>query len=135
MVPNPSNNNMVITESVIRINFFFCFMGFFGNDEFFVFGACTRNLLSENPFPSISQDAEHRAVGLFFGEQAGVVFVVVLVPVDDDVLRCGDQAVLDAAEAAERLLVGSRVEKSDVLRVARFELGQYDGFGFRLGFE
>ena len=89
MVPNPSNNNMVITESVIRINFFFCFMGFFGNDEFFVFGACTRNLLSENPFPSISQDAEHRAVGLFFGEQAGVVFVVVLVPVDDDVFRDG----------------------------------------------
>ena len=64
-------------------------MGFFGNDEFFVFGACTRNLLSENPFPSISQDAEHRAVGLFFGEQTGVVFVVVLVPVDDDVFRDG----------------------------------------------
>lgn len=40
-------------------------------------------------FPSISQDAEHRAVGLFFGEQAGVVFVVVLVPVDDDVFRDG----------------------------------------------
>ena len=91
---------MVITESVIRINFFFCFMGFFGNDEFFVFGACTRNLLSENPFPSISQDAEHRAVGLFFGEQAGVVFVVVLVPVDDDVFGGRNQTVLDAAEAA-----------------------------------
>ena len=26
----------------------------------------------------MSQDAEHRAVGLCFGEQAGVVFVVVL---------------------------------------------------------
>ena len=41
------------------------------------------------PFSSISQDAEHRAVGLFFGEQTGVVFVVVLVPVDDDVFRDG----------------------------------------------
>ena len=48
-----------------------------------------RNFRSENPFPSISQDAEHRTVGLFFGEQAGVVFVVVLVPVDDDVFRDG----------------------------------------------
>lgn len=48
-----------------------------------------QSFLSENPFPSISQDAEHRAVGLFFGEQAGVVFVVVLVPVDDDVFRDG----------------------------------------------
>ena len=47
---NGNNHNMVITESVIRINFFFCFMGFFGNGEFFVFGACTRNLLSGNPF-------------------------------------------------------------------------------------
>ena len=126
MVPNPSNNNMVITESVIRINFFFCFMGFFGNDEFFVFGACTRNLLSENPFPSISQDAEHRAVGLFFGEQAGVVFVVVLVPVDDDVFGGRNQTVLDAAEAADRLLIGSRMEEADILRIPRFELGQED---------
>ena len=47
-------------------------------------------------------------------------------------LGCGDQAVLDAAEAAERLLVGSRVEKSDVLRVARFEFGQEDGAGVAL---
>ena len=117
---------MVITESVIRINFFFCFMGFFGNDEFFVFGACTRNLLSENPFPSISQDAEHRAVGLFFGEQAGVVFVVVLVPVDDDVFGGRNQTVLDAAEAAVRLLIGSRMEEADILRIPRFELGQED---------
>ena len=39
----------------------------------------------------MSQDAEHRAVGLFFGEQAGVVFVVVLVPVDDDVFRDGSR--------------------------------------------
>ena len=36
-----------------------------------------------------TQDTEHRAVGLFFGEQTGVVFVVVLVPVDDDVFRDG----------------------------------------------
>ena len=107
MVPNPSNNNMVITESVIRINFFFCFMGFFGNDEFFVFGACTRNLLSENPFPSISQDAEHRAVGLFFGEQAGVVFVVVLVPVDDDVFRDGSR---DANGRREELYYYNRMK-------------------------
>ena len=39
----------------------------------------------------MSQDAEHRAVGLFFGEQTGVVFVVVLVPVDDDVFRDGSR--------------------------------------------
>lgn len=91
-----------------------------------------RNFRSGNPFPSISQDAEHRAVGLFFGEQAGVVFVVVLVPVDDDVFGGRNQTVLDAAEAAQRLLIGSRVEKSDVLRVARFELGQEDGVGVAL---
>ena len=91
-----------------------------------------RNFRSGNPFPSISQDAEHRAVGLFFGEQAGVVFVVRLVAVDDHVLRGGDQAVLDAAEAAERLLVGARVEESDVLRVALLELGQEDGVGVAL---
>lgn len=36
-----------------------------------------------------TQDTEHRAVGLFFGEQTGVVFVVFLVPVDDDVFRDG----------------------------------------------
>ena len=47
-------------------------------------------------------------------------------------LRGGDQAVLDAAEAAERLLVGTRVEESDVLRVALLELGQEDGVGVAL---
>ncbi len=85
-----------------------------------------RNFRSENPFPSISQDAEHRAVGLFFGEQAGVVFVVVLVPVDDDVFGGRNQTVLDAAEAADRLLIGSRMEEADILRIPRFELGQED---------
>lgn len=85
-----------------------------------------RNFRSGNPFPSISQDAEHRAVGLFFGEQAGVVFVVVLVPVDDDVFGGRNQTVLDAAEAADRLLIGSRMEEADILRIPRFELGQKD---------
>ena len=70
----------------------------------------------------VPEYAQHRAVGLLLGEQARVILVVRLVAVDDHVLGCGDQAVLDAAEAAERLLVGSRVEKSDVLRVARFSL-------------
>ena len=64
-----------------------------------------RNFRSGNPFPSISQDAEHRAVGLFFGEQAGVVFVVVLVPVDDDVFGGRNQTVLDAAEAAREVIL------------------------------
>ena len=50
---------------------------------------------------SVAQDAEHRTVGLLLGEQTRVVLVVGLVAVDDDVFRGGDQAVLDAAEAAE----------------------------------
>ena len=79
-----------------------------------------------SPFSSISQDAEHRAVGLFFGEQTGVVFVVVFVPVDDDVFGGRNQTVLDAAEAADRLLIGSRMEEADILRIPRFELGQED---------
>ena len=66
------------------------------------------------------------SVGLFFGEQAGVVFVVVLVPVDDDVFGGRNQTVLDAAEAADRLLIGSRMEEADILRIPRFELGQED---------
>ena len=39
---------------------------------------------------------------------------------------------LDAAETAQRLLVGTRVEEPDVLRVAGFELGQelQEGFIF-----
>ena len=76
---------------------------------------------------SVSEYAEHRAVGLLLGEEPRVVFVVGLVAVDDDVLRGGDQAVLDASEPAERLLVGSRVEESDVLRVPGFEFREEDG--------
>ena len=72
---------------------------------------------------SIAQDTHHGAVTLLLGEQTRVVFVVALVAVDDDVFGRGDQAVLDAAEAADRLLVGARMEKTDVLRVARFEFG------------
>ena len=49
-----------------------------------LFFALSRESVSVN-----TQDTEHRAVGLFFGEQTGVVFVVVLVPVDDDVFRDG----------------------------------------------
>lgn len=79
-----------------------------------------------------TQDAEHRTVGLFLGEKARVIFVVVFVPVDDDMLRRRDQAVLNASETAQRLLVGSRVEESDVLGVPRFELGQEDGVGVAL---
>ena len=63
---------------------------------------------------SVAEDAQHRAVGLLLGEQARVIFVVRLVAVDDHVLRRGNQAVLDAAESAQRLLVGSRVEESDI---------------------
>ena len=33
---------------------------------------------------------------------------------------------LDAAEAADRLLIGSRMEEADILRIPRFELGQED---------
>lgn len=64
------------------------------------------------------------AVGLFFGEQAGVVFVVVLVPVDDDVFGGRNQTVLDAAEAADRLLIGSRMEEADILRIPGSSLGR-----------
>ena len=49
----------------------------------------------------VSEYSEHRAVGLLLGEQARVILVVRLVAVDDHVLGCGDQAVLDAAIAAE----------------------------------
>ena len=58
----------------------------------------------------VPEYSQHRAVGLLLGEQARVILVVRLVAVDDHVLGCGDQAVLDAAEAADRLLIGSRVE-------------------------
>ncbi len=34
---------------------------------------------------------------------------------------------LDAAEAAERLLIGSRMEQADVLRIALFQFGQENG--------
>ena len=40
---------------------------------------------------------------------------------------------LDAAETAQRLLVGTRVEEPDVLCVTRFELGQEYGVGVRFG--
>jgi len=66
---------------------------------------------------------------LLLGEEPRIIFVVALVAVDDDVLGCRDQAVLDAAETAQRLLVGTRVEEPDVLCVTRFELGQEYGVG------
>ena len=40
---------------------------------------------------------------------------------------------LDTAEAAERFLVSTRVEETDILRVALFELGQEDGVGMAFG--
>ena len=70
------------------------------------------------PGALVAEYPQHRAVGLLLGEEPRIVFVVALVAVDDDVLGCRDQAVLDAAETAQRLLVGTRVEEPDVLRVA-----------------
>ena len=49
----------------------------------------------------ISEDTEHRSVGLLLGEETGVVLVVVLVPVYDDMLGSGDQAVLNATESSQ----------------------------------
>ena len=51
---------------------------------------------------------------MLLGEEPRIIFVVALVAVDDDVLGCRDQAVLDAAETAQRLLVGTPVEDPDV---------------------
>ncbi len=44
-----------------------------------------------------------------------------------------DQAVLDAAETAQRLLVGSRVEEPDILRIARLQFREENGVRMRLG--
>ena len=48
-------------------------------------------------------------------------------------LRCGDEAVLDAAVAADALLVGTRVEESDVERFVLLQLRQEDGVGMGVG--
>ena len=53
------------------------------------------------PGALVAEYPQHRAVGLLLGEEPRIVFVVALVAVDDDVLRCRDQAVLDAAETAQ----------------------------------
>ncbi len=53
---------------------------------------------------------------LLFGEQPGIILVVTFVAVDDDVLRRRDQAMLNAAVAADGFLIGPRVEKTDILR-------------------
>ena len=89
------------------------------------------SIFRRNVFPPRSRGGypQHRAVGLLLGEEPRIIFVVALVAVDDDVLGCRDQAVLDAAETAQRLLVGTRVEEPDVLCVTRFELGQEYGVG------
>ena len=53
------------------------------------------------PGALVAEYPQHRAVGLLLGEEPRIVFVVALVAVDDDVLGCRDQAVLDAAETAQ----------------------------------
>lgn len=85
------------------------------------------------PSVLIAQNAKHRTVRLLFGKKTCIVFVVALVAVDDDVLRCRNQTVLNAAETAQRLLVGSRVEEPDILCVALLQLRQEDGVGVRFG--
>ena len=65
---------------------------------------------------SIAQNPHHRPVALLLGEQPGVVLVVALVAIDDDVLRRRDQAMRNAAVTADGLLIGSRMEKADILR-------------------
>ena len=71
-------------------------------------------------------------MALFFGEELGYVFSV-LVFVDDDVFGCGDKAVLDAAVAAKAFLIGPSVEETDVERVVFLQFGQEDGIGVRVG--
>ena len=53
------------------------------------------------PGALVAEYPQHRAVGLLLGEEPRIVLVIALVAVDDDVLRCRDQAVLDAAETAQ----------------------------------
>src|SRR5699024_5322119 len=81
---------------------------------------------------SISEDAHHRAVALLLGEQPRIILVIALVPVDDDMLGGRYEAVLDTSEAAERLLVCSRVEETDILRFAGRQLRQEHGVGMGL---
>lgn len=81
---------------------------------------------------SVAEDAHHRAVALLLGEETGVVFVVTLVAVNDNVFRGGDQTVLNAAEAAQRLLVGARMEETDVLRLTGRQFRQEDRIGVGL---
>ena len=86
----------------------------------------------DNASRSVAEDFEHGFVALLFGEEFGDVFAV-LVFVDDDVLGCGNEAVLYATVTAEALLVGSRVEEADVERVVFLQLGQEDGVGMGVG--
>lgn len=56
-------------------------------------------------------------MALLFSEQSGIIFVIVLVSVENYMLRGRNQAVLYAPEPAERLLISPRMEKSYILRI------------------
>ena len=65
----------------------------------------------------IPQNTHHRTVTLLFGKKAGVIFIVVLIPVYNDMLGRRDQAVLNAAVTSKRLLISARMEESYILRL------------------
>lgn len=64
----------------------------------------------------VSENLKHGFVALLFGEKFGGV-VAIFIFVDDDVFGCRNEAVLNAAIAAQAFLIGAGVEESDVKRL------------------
>ena len=73
-------------------------------------------LRSEDQYPKIRIIDQ---VALLLGEQAGVILVVAFLAVDDDVLRRRDQAMLDAAVAAQQTPGRPRCGKTRCTAVRR----------------
>ena len=81
---------------------------------------------------SVSQNLQHGLVCLLLAEELGGI-VPVLVLVYDNMLRGRLQTVLDAAVAGDGLLVGARMEETNIQRVAAvFHYRQEDRVGVRV---
>ena len=80
----------------------------------------------------VAEDTKHRTITLLLGKESGVILAGLLVDVDEDVLGCGGQTVLNTAKAAHRLLISTRVEEADIEGLLVVELGQEDGIGVGL---
>ncbi len=92
------------------------------------YGAKARRGLLADRFlqGQVAQQLQHALGALCVGED-GVDQCAVGPAVDEHVLGLGDEAVLDAAEAAQGVLVGAGVEVADVLPLVLAVLGEVDG--------